>query len=75
MSAGTEPHTVHLRCRWEQIGPCVYCADHHVRLYQGSLPADRRPPACQPDQHDWDDEEGMGFYGICRTCKTVEWFE
>jgi hypothetical protein len=27
-----EPHT------WEQIGPCVYCADCQVRLYHGTIP-------------------------------------
>ena len=62
----------HQQCRWEQIGLCVYCADHHTRLYQGTLPADRRP-AC--NQHDWDEESGMGFYMQCRTCGEREWFE
>lgn len=30
----------HQACRWEEIGRCVYCAEHGDRLYQGSLPSD-----------------------------------
>jgi len=62
----------HETCVWEQIGPCVYCADHRERLYQGELPADRKP-ACS--EHDWDQESGFGFYFQCRICGTVEWPE
>ena len=64
--------TDHEGCTWEQVGPCVYCADHSYRLYQGSLPEDRRPPCTA---HDWDEESGVGFFMQCRTCGVVEWFE
>lgn len=60
----------HEPCQWEQVGPCVYCADHKVRLYNGSLPTNRRPPC---DSHDWDQDEGLGFYFICKKCGTKEW--
>jgi len=62
----------HEPCEWRQVGPCVYCSQHHVRLYQGSLPQDRRPPC---SRHDWDEEIGVGFYQQCRSCGVVEWFE
>lgn len=28
----------HQGCTWEQVGACVYCSDHDLRLYQGRLP-------------------------------------
>jgi hypothetical protein len=73
MSALNELLTAHEPCAWEQIGPCVYCADHDVRLYQGRLPADRRPADCV--EHDWDEEMGLGFYFICKRCGFKEWAE
>ena len=66
----------HADCTWEQIDPCVYCADHHVRLYQGTLPNERRvTPRCAPGEHDWDEETGLGFYMVCNTCGEREWCE
>lgn len=62
----------HDTCNLEQVGPCVYCADHNVRLYQGVLPKDQRPE-CK--EHDWDEETGLGFYFQCRTCGEMEWPE
>jgi len=62
----------HRACKWEQIGPCVYCTDHDIRLYQGMLPEDRRPTC---SQHNWDTEAGVGFYQQCRNCGAMEWFE
>ena len=32
----------HDDCPWEQVGPCVYCTTHNVRLYQGTLPEGKR---------------------------------
>lgn len=61
---GHEGHT------WEQVGLCVYCVDCEVRLYQGTVPADRRP-SC--DEHRWDDESGQGYYSVCERCGAVEW--
>ena len=64
--------------RWEEVAPCVYCADCNVRLYQGVLPDDRDPgraarqAACD---HDWDMDFGLGFYLVCRTCGLQEWTE
>ena len=62
----------HQPCQWKQVGPCIYCADHDVLLYQGSLPTDRRPE-CK--EHDWDEMAGQGFYMQCRICGEREWFE
>jgi hypothetical protein len=28
---------------WRQVGRCVYCQSCDVRLYQGTLPANRKP--------------------------------
>jgi hypothetical protein len=66
----------HEGCAWAQVGPCVYCTDHHVRLYQGELPERKRTvPVCAPEDHDWDMEMGQGFYSQCRTCGFMEWHE
>jgi hypothetical protein len=66
----------HADCAWKQVGPCVYCIDHGVRLYQGELPEHKRTISrCAPENHDWDPETGMGFYGQCRTCGEIEWYE
>jgi hypothetical protein len=62
----------HNTCQWKQMGPCVYCTDHDLRLYQGQLPSSRRPPCAE---HDWDYEQGLGFYFICRRCGEREWTE
>lgn len=35
---------VHENCVWKQVGRCVYCADHDVRLYQGEPPKERKQP-------------------------------
>ena len=35
------PWVQHADCVWMQIGPCVYCVDHDMRLYQGKLPPTR----------------------------------
>jgi len=65
-----EPH------RWEEVGPCVYCADCNMRLYQGSLP-DHKDPSRAARQaacdHDWDPEMGQGFYFVCVKCGFKEW--
>ena len=64
----------HDNCEWEEVGLCVYCKEHGTRLYQGRLPVERRTvPPC--DEHDWDDEQGLGFYSKCRRCGEVEWAE
>ncbi len=64
----------HEDCEWEEVGLCVYCKAHGIRLYQGRLPEARRTvPTCV--EHDWDDEQGSGFYSICRICGEREWFE
>ncbi len=65
-------NTTHDECTLEQVGLCVYCKDHNVRLYQGQLPADKRP-ACS--DHRWDEESGMGFYRRCTVCGEVSWYE
>jgi hypothetical protein len=68
----------HEDCRWEQVGPCVYCVDHNLRLYQGGLPESRDPGRAERQaacNHDWDDEMGQGFYGLCVKCGYQEWFE
>ena len=69
MTGGVTPHEAH---GWVQIGPCVYCKDCRVRLYEGELPTERRP-LC--DEHEWDVETGVGFYQQCRNCGAIEWFE
>jgi len=67
---------IHNDCAWKQVGPCVYCTDHGVRLYQGTLPEHKRTvPRCDPYSHDWDPEMGMGFCSICQTCGELEWHE
>ena len=66
----------HDACTWEAIGPCVYCANHGTRLYQGDLPEQRRTtPRCPDGDHDWDEEMGMGFYILCKRCGFREWCE
>lgn len=66
----------HDGCTWRQVGPCVWCADHRIRLYQGELPERKRTiPKCAPEDHDWDYERGLGFYYQCRTCGEIEWTE
>ena len=46
--------------------------DHDERLYHGTLPvAKGGTPPCQ--QHDWDEESGLGFYFLCKRCGTQEW--
>ena len=37
----------HAPHKWKQVGRCVWCHDCNVRLYQGTLPADRREPKRQ----------------------------
>lgn len=73
------PWEVHAECTtWQQIGPCVYCADHHERLYQGELPLERDPGRVKRQaecDHDWDPEMGQGFYWLCRRCGFKEWTE
>ena len=66
----------HAHCAWQQVGPCVYCTDHGVRLFQGDLPDHKRTiPHCDPAAHDWDDDDtGQGFYGQCQTCGLIEWY-
>jgi hypothetical protein len=66
----------HKGCTWEQIGPCVWCKHHNLRLYQGDLPEHKRTtPKCAPEDHDWDPDTGLGFYSQCRACRYIEWFE
>lgn len=73
---GLEEHRPH---KWEEIGPCVYCADCNVRLYQGTLPPDKAPAnraTCQHLNQDWDmDGHGLGFYGVCEDCGERIWAE
>jgi hypothetical protein len=33
---------------WQQVGRCVYCHDCGERLYQGTLPPERRQPKPRP---------------------------
>lgn len=68
----------HERHRWAQVGPCVWCDDCDVRLYNGQLPRERNPEAsvCERDGHDWDDANSMcqsGFYFRCLRCGEKEW--
>lgn len=37
------PWLAHSDCKWEQVGPCVYCADHNERLFQGRLKKTDQP--------------------------------
>lgn len=71
------PWDGHESCTWEQVGPCVYCISHDVRLYQGTIPADRlTTPPCM--EHRWDDGDSMsqaGFYFLCLDCGAQEWTE
>lgn len=72
VEAMTAAHRDH---RWEVVVPCVWCKDCDVRLYQGSLPIERRRQACQEGEHRWNDEIGLGFYSVCESCGLKEWFE
>jgi hypothetical protein len=66
----------HDGCAWKQVGPCVWCTDHGIRLYQGTLLERKRViPRCAPEDHDWDPDTGQGFYYQCRTCGEIEWTE
>lgn len=69
--------TGHAPCVWKQVGPCVYCEDHGIRLYQGTLPDDKRTtPKCSPGEHRWDDANSMmqaGFYFLCVVCGEQRW--
>lgn len=66
----------HESCSWRQIGLCVYCADHGVRLYQGDLPDRKRTtPRCASGEHEWDPEMGQGYYLICEKCGVKEWLD
>lgn len=66
----------HADCSWVQVGLCVYCGDHSIRLYQGDLPDHKRTiPRCADGEHDWDYETGLGFYYACRACGEREWTE
>lgn len=56
------PWLAHGGCKWEQVGPCVYCADHNERLYSGRL-----PPRVNCPGHEWDEQPGDGFWA-CRHC-------
>lgn len=64
-------HGLHM---WEQVGLCVWCKDCSKRLYNGELPEYKRTiPVCET--HDWDPDQGLGFYLICKVCKTKEWLD
>lgn len=74
----------HRDCAWEEIPPCVYCKDHGIRLYQGTLPAAKDPElaakraACEHLDHAMDEdgnEQGMGFYWLCAACGYKGWYE
>lgn len=68
--------TEHAPCVWKQVGPCVYCIDHNIRLYEGDLPDSKRTtPKCADGEHEWDPEMGLGFYMICVICGLREWCE
>ena len=78
------PWVKHADCTWKEVPPCVYCVDHGVRLYQGSLPPERDPvlaakrAACSHDNHVLDDdgnEHGLGFYWLCADCGFKGWYE
>jgi len=38
----------HQEHEWRQIGRCVYCQPCNVRLYQGTLPPNRKPKRSAP---------------------------
>jgi hypothetical protein len=42
-----ELHEAHT---WKQVGRCVYCDDCQERLYQGRLPAERKPARRPPPE-------------------------
>jgi hypothetical protein len=71
--------STHVDHSWSQVGLCVYCADCGVRLYDGSLPDEKRTtPKCAPGGHEWDDGNSMsqcGFYLLCLRCGEQEWTE
>lgn len=46
MFGGHAGHTL------SQVGPCVYCDDCDIRLYQGTLPDKKRVPAPAKERHD-----------------------
>lgn len=72
----TTPTSEHETCTWKQVGLCVWCDDHGIRLYQGDLPEARRTvPKCADKDHDWDPDMGQGFYLICLTCGHREWLD
>ena len=89
MDAFTEMLAAHAECRWEQVGMCVWCADHNQRLYIGDLPDEKLPAdqrekrdGCQHLAHEmYDDgggvmrEMGEGFYYICADCGFKGWYE
>jgi hypothetical protein len=76
VSALSAETAAHSDCAWKQVGPCVWCSDHGVRLYQGDLPDSKRTvPVCESDAHEWDMEMGMGFYSQCTVCGFMEWHE
>ena len=68
---------VHADHELQEIDPCVYCVPCNVRLYQGRLPEGHpnRPTACAPEDHDMDYESSQGFYGHCRKCGALDWYE
>jgi hypothetical protein len=56
----------HEDCEWEQVGRCVYCNDHGIRLYQGTIPKDhakryvrgrQRNPATDVMRQRWGKED------------------
>lgn len=76
----------HANHAWKEVPPCVYCVTcvPHVRLYQGSLPAERdselaaKRAACGHERHVMDDdgnEHGLGFYWLCDDCGFRGWYE
>ncbi len=70
------PWDEHAECQWKEVPPCVYCADHGVRLYQGSIPAEKDPELAAKRascDHEWDEEMGLGFYFLCKKCGFREW--
>ena len=80
-----EQHRDH---EWREVPPCVYCVPCDVRLFQGSIPAEKDPAlaakraACKHYEHVmYDDgdgnlrEQGEGFYWVCAECGFRDWYE
>ena len=72
MSELADELATHEPCAWMQVGPCVYCTDHQIRLYGRESCSDRSGtvPCCARGSRlgsgDW-----HGVYGQCRTVAAI----